>query len=111
MIIKMNGYKKNILMDVYVKMSKEMVILVFCRILFEVGQIVVSCIGNRVFEFWIFVIERLMFLFIEVRGYVEEVGRMVGDWFRGIFIKQKKKIKEIYFDFLLEEIYFYFFEF
>lgn len=46
-----------------------------------------SCIGNRVFEFWSFVIERLMFLFIEVRGYVEEVGRMVGDWFRGIFIK------------------------
>lgn len=83
-------------MDVYVKMSKEMVILVFCRILFEVGQIVVSCIGNRVFEFWVFVIERLMFLFIEVRGYVEEVGRMVGDWFRGIFIKQKKKLRNLF---------------
>lgn len=81
-------------MDVHVKTSKEMAILVFCRILFEVGQIAASCTGNRASEFRSFATERLTPLLTEVRGHVEEAGRTVGDWFRGIFTKQKKKIKK-----------------
>lgn len=81
-------------MDVHVKTSKETAILVFCRILFEVGQIAASCTGNRASEFRILATERLTPLLTEVRGHVEEAGRTVGDWFRGIFTKQKKKIKK-----------------
>lgn len=87
------GIKKQ-LMDVHVKTSKETAILVFCRILFEVGQIAASCTGNRASEFRILATERLTPLLTEVRGHVEEAGRTVGDWFRGIFTKQKKKIKK-----------------
>lgn len=89
----MNGYKKHT-NGCTCKNEQRNGDFGFCRILFEVGQIAASCTGNRASEFRILATERLTPLLTEVRGHVEEAGRTVGDWFRGIFTKQKKKIKK-----------------